>query len=194
MLFKNITGQRFGKLVAKHKDIENTKKITKWICLCDCGKTTSVYLSNLTRGRTLSCGCFQHSGKHNMYGSKIYSIWGAMIQRCSNPNNLNYNSYGGRGITVCDEWKTFMNFYNDMGDPPHKLTLDRDNNEKGYNKENCRWVSRKRQSRNIRMSKLIEYNGITKQIDDWADFLGINRECIRGRLRRGWSIEKALGF
>ena len=187
MILKNISLKRFGKLIAIKR--ENSGK---WFCLCDCGNITSVYLANLTRGRTKSCGCGQHPGKHKRYGSKIYRVWGAMIQRCKNPNDLSYKYYGGRGIYVCKRWELFENFFADMGTPPKGLTLDRVDNNKGYCLENCRWATRAEQRRNSRSTFFIEYDGRKQTINEWARDTGVKRERIRGRLRRGWSVQEAI--
>ncbi len=85
---------------------------------------------------------------HGMFGTPTYKSWSSMMQRCNNPNNCSYKYYGGRGIVVCERWRDFKKFYKDMKDRPIGLELDRINNNKGYNKANCRWVTRKEQMRN----------------------------------------------
>lgn len=193
MKFKDISGVRFGKLVAKEIDKANTKRLTKWICDCDCGQQSSVFMSNLTRGLTKSCGCSQTSQfiKHSMYGAKIYRVWGAMIQRCYNSNDPHFDRYGGRGIITSDGWKDFAIFYADMGDP-NGMTLERVDNNKGYSKENCVWATRKEQTRNRHNTVVFEAHGESRTLDEWSDFLGVSRDCLRGRLRRGWSIDSTF--
>lgn len=154
---RDISGQRFGHLVAIRPTSSPTLP-TRWLCQCDCGAQHSAAISNLTSGHVKSCGCQRFrrgpdnpSYKHGMADkTRIYSIWVTMIKRCRNPNAHAYERYGGRGITVCERWHTFTNFYADMGDPPPKLTLDRIDNDKGYQPDNCRWATRSEQRLNSR--------------------------------------------
>jgi hypothetical protein len=155
--FKDITGQRFGKYRVMDYAGYTLKacgiKQHYWICQCDCGNTKEVEGGNLRRGRIVSCGCHIQAVKttHNKSNSRAYTIWCSMLTRCSNPNHKNYRHYGGRGITVCESWQnSFEAFYNDMGDPPENLTLDRIDNEKGYSKDNCRWATWEEQNNNQR--------------------------------------------
>ena len=129
--------------------------------------------------------------KHGMYGTKEYKVWSAMEQRCNNPKNQNYERYGGRGIAICDEWEEFINFYNDMGDA-NGLTLDREDNDLGYNKDNCRWVTRKEQSNNIHTNVTITYNNETKTVGEWSDVTGINIDVLRWRVNHNWSPDKII--
>ncbi len=193
MVHKNIAGTRFGKLVAVEIDSANQKRLTKWLCVCDCGKTSSAYLSNLVRGNTKSCGCSQMSQfiKHSMYGTKIYRVWGAMVQRCCNSNNPHFDRYGGRGIGVSEAWKEFAAFYADMGDA-NGMTLERIDNDLGYSKDNCKWATRKEQARNRSNTVIFTAHGKAMTVDEWSGFLGISRECLRGRIRRGWKNEDAF--
>jgi hypothetical protein len=105
-----------------------------------------------------------------------------MIQRCYNPNRDGYKNYGGRGIKVCERWHIFENFYNDVGDCPEGLTLDREDNNKDYAPENCRWATNKEQSNNTRRNHRVTYKGETKTLSQWAQDLGINKS----KLRRDW--------
>ena len=91
--------------------------------------------------------------RHGMAGTRVYNAWISMLHRCLNIEYKRYKDYGGRGIKVCDRWKTFVNFYEDMGDPPLKYELDRKDNEGNYNKDNCRWVDNITNSQNARTSK-----------------------------------------
>lgn len=131
--------------------------------------------------------------KHGMARTNIYRIWSRMIERCHNEKNKNYFNYGGRGITVCEEWRqSFINFYKDMGDRPPSMSLDRIDNNKGYSRENCRWATPEQQMANTRAANLIEYNGETLPIAQWARKLGVSRNRIRTRLKIGMSVEQAL--
>lgn len=119
--------------------------------------------------------------KHGMYGTPEYRAWYHMKGRCRNKNNNRYNSHGGRGIDYCEEWSNFENFYKDMGDRPSlKHSLDRIDNNKGYNKENCRWATQSQQSINKRVSKnnTSGYKGVYKKGDKWEVWIFLNKERI----------------
>jgi len=131
--------------------------------------------------------------RHGMKGTKIYEVWHAMKARCHRPKHKFYPRYGGRGITVCERWLDFKNFFADMGDVPEGMTLERLDNDKGYYKDNCEWATQKGQTRNRSNNKMVTYNGKTKCLQAWADQLGMNKRTLRERIvRSGWSIEKAL--
>lgn len=130
---------------------------TAWTCLCDCGTQRSGVLSyNLTSGKSTSCGCLtvertvRALTKHQMCGSREYASWSAMKQRCLNPKHPDFHYYGGRGITVCERWMDFNNFYSDMGPRPLQRTLDRKNTNGNYEPNNCRWATDVEQQGNHR--------------------------------------------
>lgn len=132
-----------------------------------------------------------HGHSLNYRRSPTYRTWQNMIQRCTNPNIGHYKNYGGRGITVCDEWRTFDNFLREMGERPEGTTLDRINNDGSYCKENCKWSNRHEQMANSRMAHLITFRGETLPTAVWARRLGISRASLRNRLKK-WTLEKAL--
>jgi hypothetical protein len=115
-----------------------------------------------------------------------------MIQRCTNPNHGSFSEYGGRGITVCIRWWSFDNFLSDMGICPDGLTLERIDNAKGYRRENCRWATRMEQARNTRQNRVFTVNGITACLKELCEIFQMNYQCVRSRLRMGWTIERAL--
>lgn len=128
-----------------------------------------------------------------MAGQKIHRIWSGMLARCNTPSASGYANYGGRGITVCERWRSFENFFADMGEGWHDgATLDRIDNDGNYEPSNCRWASRKEQNRNQRDLLFLEFNGRRQCVSAWADELGIPSDAIRARLKRGWSTEKTL--
>ncbi|MCP4989347.1 MAG: hypothetical protein GY928_25810 [Colwellia sp.] len=116
-----------------------------------------------------------------------------MKTRCLDSKSTYYKDYGGRGIIICDSWlNSFRNFYEDMGNKPKGLTLDRIDNNKGYYKENCRWATRTEQANNRRSNRKITYNGSSLAMAQWERKLNMNKDSLKVRIRRGWSIEKAL--
>lgn len=159
----DLTGMRFGRLTVLNDEGMAKNKHYQWKCRCDCGNITIVGMSNLKSGTTSSCGCLQSEKTrernrklcttHGLSNTLIYSIWRAMIARCTNPNNNSYHDYGKRGIKVCDRWLDVRNFFADMGERPDDLTLERIDNNLGYSKENCCWASHTTQSRNQRVQK-----------------------------------------
>lgn len=137
---------------------------------------------------------FIHGYNRDIGRHPIYSTWANMVQRCTNPNNTHYDRYGGRGISVCERWRSFTLFLEDMGTTwKEGLTLDRWPNRNGnYEPENCRWATRRQQCRNTSFNHLFTLNGETLCLQEWADRLGVSYVCILWRLKRGWTVERAL--
>lgn len=155
----DISGQRFGRLIAVRREVVPRRSggtLSRWVCRCDCGNESRTALGSLRRGLAKSCGCWQsdvttaRSLKHGHAYSPTYSSWRGMIDRCTNPNNTKFAYYGGRGITVCDEWKDFRNFLTDMGVRPQGMTLDRIDGNRGYEAANCKWSTYRAQANNRR--------------------------------------------
>lgn len=197
----DITGQKFGRLTAlKLHHIKKYSRSTHryWECQCECGNKCFVAQNQLTSGKTQSCGCLQNEyfkSKHNLHNTRLYNIWCNIKARCTNPKHPNYNTYGNKGIIICDEWKTnFLSFYNWAVKNGYKdnLTIDRINVNGNYEPDNCRWVTRKVQGINRNTSKFITYNNKTLCITEWADLYNINRATLSWRLNHGWNIEEAL--
>lgn len=204
----DLTGQRFGRLVvlarAKNARTGTTSK-SRWLCQCDCGvRKPEIYASALRGGLTKSCGCLRaehaaevgRSGgpnfRHGRTGTRTHRIWSSMIQRCSDPRHKSYPAYGGRGVIVCDRWKTFENFLEDMGEAPDALTLDRINVDIGYEPSNCRWATWEQQANNKRRSVLLEAFGENLSLNQWSRRVGLSKASLMYRLARGMTIEEAL--
>ena len=130
---------------------------------------------------------------HGLSHTKIYNIWGTMVQRCHNPKRPMYKYYGGRGIQVCSRWKkSFLAFYKDMGNPPAGLTLERRNNKKGYSRQNCYWASKSEQQNNKQNNRLLIFRGKKQTLNQWANEIGMTDITLRGRLQRNWSLEDSI--
>lgn len=196
----NITNQKFGRLtVIKRYGSSEKRKEATWLCKCDCGNIIHVTSYHLRHGHTRSCGCLlrevtiKRNIVHNLRYTSAYSSWRNMRHRCLNKDHKHYSYYGGRGITVCKRWEKYENFYADMGERPAGMTLDRIDNSKGYCPSNCRWVSRREQSNNMRNNHRLEYKGENLTIAEWSRKIGISYGALWHRLkRRGWSIERVL--
>lgn len=124
--------------------------------------------------------------------ARIYNIWIAMKQRCTNKNNRSWKNYGARGITVCARWLNFERFRSDMGMRPRGYTLERKKNDENYEPNNCHWATRAAQARNTRRNRRLTYKGETLVISDWAKRCALPRQVIEHRLLLGWSIARAL--
>lgn len=194
----DLTGAVFGKLTVTGLSHRNAKKEAVWNCSCSCGGAIQVRGSCLTGiVRFRSCGCNKGHWTHRLTerGKKsgLYGIWTAMKNRCYNPNSEYYADYGGRGIKVCDRWKgSFESFFEDLGDRPKGMTLERIDNNGDYGPSNCHWATRKDQARNRRSNVILEFQGRSQILDGWAKEIGIEAATIRRRLALGWTMEKAL--
>lgn len=170
-----------------------------WLCRCDCGGEILVNAHSLSKGLkgqggTRSCGCWlrEKEEKHGMSRTRTYRIWHTMRQRCGNPNSTYYAYYGGRGIKVCDEWSDFEKFFADMGEAPPGLSIDRIDNAKGYQPDNCRWATKREQQNNMRSNVRVSHDGRTMTIADWGRETGLGKSIIIKRLAAGWSVSDAL--
>jgi len=152
--FKDMTGERFGRLTVQ-KPLGTTRTGHKtWGCLCECGKEVVVDGAKIRSGEVKSCGCLLADRNHGLWGTPEYWVWHSMKQRCENPHFKQYSDYGGRGITVCARWEEFKNFFSDMGErPAPELTIERIDNEKGYSPDNCKWATKTEQQRNKKLQR-----------------------------------------
>jgi hypothetical protein len=200
-MFKDITGEKFGRLTVIKKSHQDKWGVWHWLCKCDCGNEISPSGTNLRAGKAPSCGCSkieknrECSTKHNLSRSRIYQTHTDMLQRCNNPNKRCYKYYGGRGIKVCKEWETFEGFWEwaQHSGYTNDLTIERINVDGNYCPENCTWIPLSQQSINTRATEYITYNNKTLTLQEWSKETGINRMTLYSRLHtRKWSIEKTL--
>lgn len=197
---EDLTEMRFSKLevLGWFGDKNGASKLYK--CKCDCGNIAYVTRSDLYNGHTKSCGCYRLSilksqGTHHMSKTRIYKIWCLMTARCCNKKSTSYADYGGRGISICNEWRGkdgFENFLkwsmeNGYAD---NLSIDRINVNGNYEPLNCRWLTLQAQNRNRRSCVYLTYKGETHILTEWAEILGINRSTLSSRYHKGLSVEE----
>ena len=198
----DMTGYEAGRIKVVERAGKNKSGNILWRYECSCGGGGIATADAIRRMK--SCGCIRkENGKeffhnfnitHGESRTRIYTIWGNMINRTSNKKNKDYKNYGGRGITVCEEWKDYLTFkkwalengYSDT------LTLDRIDNDKGYYPGNCRWADEETQNNNKQQSRKLEYRGKIKSVEQWAKEYNINRSTLVNRLNKGMSIKEAL--
>jgi len=174
----------------------------KWLCECVCATKRPVLTSALGTGRSQSCGCAsgkrqrvptrEGKAQHGMTGTPIHNSWVGMLQRCTDTNHRLYHRYGGRGIAVCERWLEFENFLADMGEKPDGYTLERKDNDKGYEPSNCEWLTRTQQTRNRSNTVRVTHEGLTLPLAEWCERKGRNYAIVRQRIQRGWSVDIAL--
>lgn len=207
----DLKGKTFKRWTVICKAGKNKYNLQYWLCRCECGHEQAVIQHSLTRG--LSAGCVHCARKrlstcritHGGSYTKLYSVWGNMVQRCTNPKSTWFHQYGGRGIVVCQAWRTFVNFRADMGDPPEGLSLDRIDTNGNYScgkcedcltngwPANCRWATDLVQLTNKRNIRRVEYDGKQWTLNSLARHVGISSGCLWSRLvAQGWDVTKAV--
>lgn len=202
----DLSGQTFGRLTAI-KRVGTKSRSALWLCRCDCGNHKEIISSNLRRGVTQSCGCLAlevAKKVHTTHGlakssnpleRKAHRALAGAIRRCYCKTNKVYHRYGGRGLSVCEEWRAdALAFVRDLGLPPTmKHTIDRIDNDKGYFKENCRWVTIDVQVRNKSDNLVFTVSGVTKVLSEWCREYGLPYSTVYNRLKRNsWDIVSAL--
>jgi hypothetical protein len=206
---KDLTGQKFNMLTAVRFTKVSPGGQAYWLFRCDCGNEKEVRANHAKTGQIKSCGCStselmsQNGSKHGHYKGDVatpeYSAWTQAKQRCHSPTHQSFFRYGARGIAMCDRWRDgdgglsgFECFIADMGLRPEGGTLDRIDNDKGYSPDNCRWVSMKVQGRNRSDNLVIEFQGEKICATEAAEKVGLRAGLVIQRLRRGWSVKRAL--
>lgn len=196
---KDITGQRFGYLVAiKLADplITPREKKRRWKCKCDCGNTAIVLQTNLIQGKQTSCGCkhFDRIRTHGLARTRLYRIWRNMRTRCQNIKSPSYQDYGAKGISVCEEWNNFEHFkdWALSNGYSEELTIDRIDYNGNYEPNNCRWATIKEQMNNKSDNIVIKCDGESHTLMEWHEITGIAYGTLKGRYKRGWSAEQIM--
>lgn len=198
--FKNLTGRRFTRLlVNSYAGRREHDGVSLWNCTCDCGTTVVAVAKQLTRKQTQSCGCLMiertkaASTIHGMKGQRIYRIWSGMWNRCRNPECKDFPRYGGRGITVCERWRSFPLFLADMGQPPSpKHSIERRDTNGNYEPLNCMWATNKEQSNNRRNNVIVELDGKRMTLAQLSELSGVSACTIQRRIKRGMSVQDAI--
>lgn len=198
-LANDLTGMRFGRLTAVGIDERGGRRVY-YNCLCDCGNFKSVRSDSLLSGAIKSCGCLKQeqdrvnltaAHTHKQSKTRLYEIWQGIKKRCYNPHDARYERYGGRGITVCDEWKNdfpaFMKWAKENG-YDEALTIDRIDNDKGYFPENCRWSNQKEQARNRASNIKITIGNATKTLTEWCEIFELDYKAVVARYHRNGFI------
>ena len=199
---KDLSGKTFGRWTAICVSGSDKRGELLWRCHCECGKESSITGGSLRSGNSISCGCFRRENpsqkKHGASvsgtpGSNLYCVWKAMISRCENKNTKSYQNYGGRGISVCDEWRhSFETFISDMGPRPQGHSIERKDNSGNYDHGNCRWANKKEQANNTRVNRTLTIDGDSKTLTQWSEISRISVGTIWKRLDMGWPEQAAV--
>jgi hypothetical protein len=187
-----LPGEVYGTLTILEESEKNRHGHRRVVCRCRCGKIRTVPVMKLRDGRVSHCGCLTDS--HGMTGTPEHRAWLSMNGRCHTTTSRGYANYGGRGITVCEEWRrSFRSFYDHVGPRPSSShSVDRIDNERGYEPGNVRWALPRQQMRNTRRVHLLAHDGVTMTIVEWEEKLGIKQRTILMRIRSGWTTDQAL--
>lgn len=191
---RELTGGRYGSLtVLAYAGFSKTRQQAAWLCRCDCGREKVIVGNSLTSGATKTCGCGARVGRKPRYGHARrsetlpeWAAWDSMLGRCLRRKSSGWKHYGGRGITVCERWKLYENFYADMGPrPTPDHSLDRIDNDGNYEPGNCRWATRSEQVNNRRVTRWVMLRGTRMAAADAARALGVTPRALKQRLRLG---------
>ncbi len=194
--FKDISGTKIGIFTVIKDGGKNRRGKWTWQCKCQCQRGGVFLLceESLMNWRAHHCICLNLSctkkanTSHGLAHAPINAVWSTLIQRCMNPKNKRWEDYGGRGITVCDRWRNFELFYEDMGPSyRHGLQIERRDNNRGYCPENCEWVTPKQQANNTRKNRFVEWEGKRFTVTQLAESVNLRPMTLWQRLsKRGW--------
>lgn len=199
--FIDLTGQVFGRLTVLERVNLPTKNYAVWLCKCSCGKVKKVRSCHLRNGVIFSCGCYHKevtskaNKTHGETKTRLYNTWRSMKSRCYRKGYMFYHLYGGRGITVCDEWKNSYVAFRDWAlkhGYSDKLTIDRIDVNGNYEPSNCRWVTQREQCSNKTVNRIVEYHGEKDIFLNMCRRLNVNEATIRSRMKNGYSFEEAV--
>lgn len=186
----DLTNRTINKLRVIRR-VENVGRQPAWLCVCECGAEKRFLGMHLRAGTPVDCGCGLPQRMraaqitHGMTDTPEWTSWNSMVQRCTCETHASWGDYGGRGITVCKRWRTFENFFKDMGPRPAGTTLDRKNNARGYSPANCRWATREEQQNNRRSNVSITIDGDTRTMKQWATHFGVKYSVVKARHAKG---------
>ena len=197
---KDITGNRYGMLVAVKPTKPNHRGLWVWLFQCDCGQLVErsiTFVSKIKPDAISSCGCNHHLKTHGLSGrdKKLRWVWLAMRQRCINPNNKDFKNYGARGISICREWDDYSFFYDWAMSSGYKegVTIERSDVNGDYCPDNCTWIKNEKQALNRRNNVKIEYAGGLYSMRELSELSGVNYHTLRNRMNNyGWSVERAM--
>lgn len=187
----DLIGQRFGRLLVE--GVADRRDGVVWACHCDCGGRVDRRTSELRRVAEPTCGCMPGRTTHGASGSKLYACYSNMRSRCENHRVTRYAIYGGRGISVCAEWRARFECFAAWASKSGYelgLSLDRIDNDQGYSPTNCRWVTLVDQSRNRRCTRRLTWMGQSMTPREWSGHLGVSYEAFQLRVSRGWPVDR----
>ena len=206
MMVNDLTGQKFGRLTVLYRVENDRHNKAQWLCECECGARKIINGQSLVRGATTSCGCFNREVSsrigpentqysHGGYGTRLYHIWCGMKRRCFTKSNKDYPRYGGRGITVCEEWRDSFKAFSDWAlanGYRWDLTIDRIDNDGPYAPWNCRWAANGMQANNRRCTIALTVGAETLPLAEWSRKTGVSLGTIYGRYRKGWTPQEII--
>lgn len=193
----DLTGRTFDRLtVVGRAEARPGAHTSFWVCRCRCGTVKTVSATALKQGYTRSCGCLHRERVRTCrhFNHRLYHVWQDMKQRCSNPNSQYYHRYGGRGISVCEEWADYDAFFRWAMKSGYQsgLTIDRIDNDGNYEPSNCRWATPMENTNNRANTRRVTFQGQTHTLTEWAEITGIPRRTIRYRYEAGKAPEDIL--
>lgn len=194
---RDLTGLQFGDLTVISLALREKGKRKYYRCQCSCGNIKDISASHLVTGASRSCGCkvrertIERNLKHGDTNTRLFSIWSSMRKRCNNKNDMHY---GGRGISVCNEWNDYQTFkeWSIASGYDDNLTIERIDVNKGYCPQNCTWIPLSKQAKNKTNSRYVTINGKTALITEWCKVAPVTVTTVYQRIRNGWNVEDAL--